>query len=73
MKRANVTGDEANLKKERIAIRDELSKMKDFPALEGLISFGADGDALKTVYVLEIKDGALKLLDAHSGPSLVGP
>jgi len=73
MKRANVTGDASKLKKERIAIRDELSKMKDFPALEGPISFGADGDALKTVYVFEIKDGRLGLLDAHSGPSLVGP
>jgi branched-chain amino acid transport system substrate-binding protein len=73
MKRANVTGDVSKLKEERIAIRDELFKMKDFPALEGLISFGADGDALKTVYVLEIKDGHLKLLDAHPGSSLVGP
>ncbi len=73
MKRANVTGDASKVTQERIAIRDELSRMKDFPALEGPISFGADGDALKTVYVLEIKDGHLKLLDAHSGASLVGP
>jgi branched-chain amino acid transport system substrate-binding protein len=72
MKRANVTGDPAKLTEERKAIRDELSKMKDFPALEGLISFGADGDALKPVYVLEIKNGQFKLLDTHSGPSLVG-
>lgn len=65
MKRANVTGSPAKLAEERTAIRDELSRMKDFPALEGLISFGSDGDALKPVYVLEIKNGAWQLLDAH--------
>ena len=34
---------------ERTAIRDSLRAMKDFPALEGPISFGKNGDALKPV------------------------
>jgi hypothetical protein len=29
------------------------------------ISFGADGDALKPVYIIEIKDGQWKLIDKH--------
>ena len=66
MKRANVTGDPNKVAAERDAIREELSKMKDFPAIEGLISFGSDGDALKPVYVLEIKGGQWELLGVHT-------
>jgi branched-chain amino acid transport system substrate-binding protein len=40
--------------------------MKDFPALEGPISFGKDGDALKPIYVIEMEDGAWKLIDQHA-------
>jgi branched-chain amino acid transport system substrate-binding protein len=40
--------------------------MKDYPALEGPISFGTDGDALKPVYIIEIKDGQWKLIDKHA-------
>ena len=40
MKVANVTGDPGKLAAERTAIRDELRAMKEFPALEGAISFG---------------------------------
>jgi len=64
MKNAKVTGDPDKLAAERSAIRDELRKMKDFPALEGSISFGANGDALKPAYVIEMKDGKWNLL-AH--------
>lgn len=64
MKDAKVTGDPDKLATERTAIRDELRKMKDFPALEGSISFGANGDALKPAYVIEMKDGKWNLL-AH--------
>jgi branched-chain amino acid transport system substrate-binding protein len=56
MKQANVTGDPAKLAAERTAIKDELRQMKEFPALEGAISFGANGDALKPVYVIELQD-----------------
>ena len=55
MRTANVTGEPSKLA-ERTAIRDELRKMKDFPALEGPISFGSNGDALKPAYVIEMKD-----------------
>ena len=41
---------------------DELRKMKDFPALEGAISFGSNGDALKPVYVIQLQDGKWTLI-----------
>jgi branched-chain amino acid transport system substrate-binding protein len=66
MEQAGVTGDAGKLKSERTAIRDALSKMKNYPALEGPISFGADGDALKPVYIIEIKDGQWKLVGKHA-------
>jgi branched-chain amino acid transport system substrate-binding protein len=62
MKTANVTGDPSKLVAERTAIRDEIRKLKDFPALEGPISFGTNGDALKPAYIIEIKDGKWNLL-----------
>lgn len=65
MRQAGVTGAPGKLAAERAAIRDELAAMKNFPALEGPISFGADGDALKPVYVLEINAGDWKLLQTH--------
>ncbi|MEP9347852.1 ABC transporter substrate-binding protein [Xanthobacter sp. KR7-225] len=61
MKRAGVTGDKTKVAAERTAIRDQLAKLKDFPALEGAISF-TDGDAVKPVYILEVKDGKWTLL-----------
>lgn len=64
MSRGGVTGDTAKLAEERTAIRDEVSKLKDFEALEGKISF-VGGDAVKPVYVLEIKDGNWTLLDTR--------
>ena len=62
MAQAGVTGDPDKLEAERVAIRDQLAVMKNFPALEGSISFGPDGDALKPVYVLEIDNGAWRFL-----------
>jgi branched-chain amino acid transport system substrate-binding protein len=64
MKTAQVIGDPAKLAAERTAIRDELRKMKDFLALEGPISFGTIGDAVKPAYVIEMKDNKWHLL-AH--------
>ncbi len=66
MKSANVTGNPAKLAEERAAIRDELRKMKNFPALEGPISFGANGDALKPVYVIEMQDGKWNLIARYA-------
>ncbi len=64
MKRANVSGDAGKLAAERTAVRDELAKMKNYDALEGKISF-VDGDAVKPVYVLEVKSGKWSLLDTR--------
>jgi len=65
MKRANVTGDKGNLAAERTALRDALTGIKDLPLLEGRISFNADRDAVKPVYVLEVKSGKWSLLDTR--------
>ncbi|MSP80905.1 MAG: ABC transporter substrate-binding protein [Rhodospirillales bacterium] len=62
MKKGKITGAPAKLAEERTIIRDQLKAMKEFPALEGPISFGANGDALKPVYVLEMKDSKWTLL-----------
>jgi branched-chain amino acid transport system substrate-binding protein len=68
MKEANVTGDPAKLAAERTAMRDAIRAMKDFPALEGPISFGKNGDALKPVYVIELNDGKWNLIATY-GPN----
>src|SRR5262252_8495393 len=56
IKQGKTTGAPSELAAERTAIKDELRKMKDFPALEGAISFGSNGDALKPVYVIQFQD-----------------
>ena len=38
-------------------------------ALEGSISFGEDNDALKPVYVQEVRDGKWVLLETHPAPN----
>ena len=68
MKEGKVTGDPARLAEERTAIRDALKRLRNFPALEGSISFGADNDALKPVYVQEVRDGKWMLLETHAAP-----
>jgi branched-chain amino acid transport system substrate-binding protein len=65
MKEAKVTGDAANLATERRAIRDTLRAMKSYPALEGPISFGQNGDALKPVYIIEMQGGRWSLIGSH--------
>lgn len=66
MKLAKVTGNPAQAAEERVQIRDALRALKNYPALEGPISFDADGDAIKPVYVIEVKDGKWVLLDRRS-------
>ncbi len=68
MREGKVTGDPGKLAAERTAIRDALRRMKDFPALEGAVSFGSDNDALKPVYVQEVRDGKWVLLETHPAP-----
>jgi branched-chain amino acid transport system substrate-binding protein len=69
MKEGAVSGDPKRLAEERTAIRDALKRMKNFPALEGSVSFGVDNDALKPVYVQEIRDGKWALLETHPAPA----
>ncbi|MBX9741799.1 MAG: ABC transporter substrate-binding protein [Beijerinckiaceae bacterium] len=64
MKNGSVTGEKAKLAAERTAVRDALAKIKNLPLLEGSISF-TDGDAVKPVYVLEVKGGKWTLLDTR--------
>jgi branched-chain amino acid transport system substrate-binding protein len=63
MAQANATGDASKLAAERTAVKDELRKMKNFPALEGAISFGANGDALKPVYVIQLQGSRWTLIE----------
>jgi branched-chain amino acid transport system substrate-binding protein len=65
MKTAKVTTNPANLAGERSAIRDAIREMKDFPALEGAISFGKNGDALKPAYVIEMQDSKWNLIATY--------
>jgi len=65
MDKAGVTGAKDKVAAERAAIRDQLAKLKDYPAMEGAISF-TDGDAVKPVYILEVKDGKWTLLDTRT-------
>jgi branched-chain amino acid transport system substrate-binding protein len=69
MREGKVTGDPKRLAEERSAIRDALKRLKNFPALEGSVSFGADNDALKPVYVQEVRDGKWVLLEIHAAPN----
>jgi len=68
MKEAKITGDPKRLAEERTAIRAALGRMKNFPALEGAISFGADNDALKPAYIIEARGGRWTLLETHPAP-----
>ena len=69
MKQAKVTGDPGKLAAERTAIRDTLRAMPPYPALEGPISFGKNGDALKPVYVIEMQGGRWNLIGTHPAGS----
>lgn len=61
--KTKVTG--GDLSKDRAAIRDYLSNLKNMPALEGNISFNKDRDAIKPIYIIEAKGGEWSLLDTH--------
>jgi branched-chain amino acid transport system substrate-binding protein len=65
MKEAKVTGDPAKLAAERTAMRDVLRAMPPYAALEGPISFGKNGDALKPVYVIEMQGERWNLIATH--------
>lgn len=65
MAEAGVGGDSDKRAAERMAIRDGIRKLVNFPALVGPLSINADGDAIKVIYVLEAKDGKWELVDRH--------
>jgi branched-chain amino acid transport system substrate-binding protein len=65
MQQAGITGDKDKRAAERTAIRDQIHKLKNFPALVGPLSINADGDAIKVIYVLEAKGGKWVLVDKH--------
>jgi branched-chain amino acid transport system substrate-binding protein len=69
MKEGKVTGDPKRLAEERTAIRDAMKRMRNYPALEGAVSFGGDNDALKPVYIQEARDGKWVLLETHAAPN----
>jgi hypothetical protein len=46
--------------------------MNGYPALEGPISFGKNGDALKPVYIFEMHGGAWNLIGTHPAGSYAG-
>lgn len=66
MSEAKVSGEANKLAAERTSIRDGLRKLVDFPALEGPITFGKNGDALKPAYIVEIENEAFKLVGQHA-------
>jgi branched-chain amino acid transport system substrate-binding protein len=65
-KRANISGVASKVAAERTAIRDALASLKGYQALEGGISFGADHDAIKPIYIVEAKGGKWTLLDTRN-------
>ena len=69
MKQSNVTGAPEKLATERTAIRDLLRSMPPYPALEGPISFGKNGDAIKPVYIIEMQHGKWDLIATHPAGS----
>jgi branched-chain amino acid transport system substrate-binding protein len=69
MKEGKVTGDPSKLAAERTTIRNVLRAMSPYPALEGPISFGKNGDALKPVYIIEMQGGKWNLIATHPAGS----
>lgn len=69
MKRARVTGERPRLAAERAAIRDELRALRNMETIEGTLArFTEQGDALKTTYVLEVRDGNFVLVGTRPPP-----
>lgn len=63
MKAAGVTGDANKLNAERAAIAKAVAGLKDQELLEGKITIAENGDALKPIYVLEVKGADWALSD----------
>jgi branched-chain amino acid transport system substrate-binding protein len=69
MREVRVTGERARLAAERAAIRDTLRAMRNVETIEGTLArFTEQGDALKTTYVLEVRDGNFILVGTRPPP-----
>lgn len=69
MRQVRVTGERARLAAERAAIRDALRAMRNVQTIEGTLArFTEQGDALKTTYVLEVRDGNFVLVGSRPPP-----
>lgn len=60
---SGVTNDPNNLDQDRERIRNGLAALKDFPGIGLKITIGPDGDALKSSYVLQVKNGVWERID----------
>lgn len=70
MRQVRVTGERARLAAERAAIRDALRAMRNVETIEGTLArFTEQGDALKTTYVLEVRDGNFVLVGSRPPPA----
>jgi branched-chain amino acid transport system substrate-binding protein len=58
VRKAGITGKPADLASDRTKIRDYLTDLKGFAGFSGPIHFGADGDAVKTFFVVQGQNGA---------------
>jgi branched-chain amino acid transport system substrate-binding protein len=67
LEKAKVTGQADKTAAERTGVRDALATLKDYPALEGSISFGDDRDSIKPIYVIEVKGSKWTLADTRKG------
>ncbi|MDB5557997.1 MAG: transporter substrate-binding protein [Enterovirga sp.] len=65
MKRANITGDAAKVADERKQLRDALMTLKEFPGVEGPLTFNAERDMIKPIYIVEARDKKWNLLDTR--------
>jgi branched-chain amino acid transport system substrate-binding protein len=65
MKRANVTGDAAKVKAERLAIREAL-RTTDVNGVIGKICFTKENDSELPGYIIRIRNGQRTLLDTHA-------
>lgn len=58
VKKAGVTGKPEDLEADRTRIRDYLANLKGFEGIGGQIGFNADGDAVKSFYIVQGQNGA---------------
>ncbi|MBI3091538.1 MAG: ABC transporter substrate-binding protein [Candidatus Tectomicrobia bacterium] len=57
IKESGVTNRSEDLAKDRERIRNGWQNLKDYPGMQGKTSIGADGDAVKDVYIIVVKGG----------------